>query len=153
MRMMPHSLRTPPDPGPHLLQERRVCGVQHQGVDGDLGSLQMTGMGAGKDQGRLKQAIGNLYSFNLVSDTSETPQMPGTLIDTRPLTCAEKIAFMIGMYCMGTSGEPMRQRMRGRELSAGRVRLGALFSRWMRHSAHDRAAESATDELELVPPA
>ena len=49
---------------------------------------------------------------------------------------------MMEIYCIGTSWEPTRQRIRGRDLEAA---LGPLaweaLRRWIRHRALDRAPE------------
>jgi len=64
--------------------------------------------------------------------------------------CAEKMAFITGMYCMGTSGDPTRQSNLGRHWDARRgaparaSELGLERSRCTRHSALDRAPLSAS---------
>jgi hypothetical protein len=55
--------------------------------------------------------------------------------------CAEKMAFMTGMYCMETSGEARMHKMRA--LLRARALAVPFARRCVRHSALDRAPERA----------
>lgn len=60
-------------------------------------------------------------------------------------TCAEKMAFMVAIYCAGTSGEPFMHKIRGLEPSV-LDDADVPCCLWMRHSALDRAADQQGGE-------